>query len=72
MPDLARNSMGAVIALALVGGIAYATERHTTMELTSSAFAPNTDIPSLHTCEGSDLSPRWRGPAYRPRPEAWR
>ncbi|MBS0329358.1 MAG: YbhB/YbcL family Raf kinase inhibitor-like protein, partial [Proteobacteria bacterium] len=33
------------------------------MELTSSAFAPNTDIPSLHTCEGSDLSPplAWTG-----------
>lgn len=38
-------------------------ERHTTMELTSSAFAPNTDIPTLYTCEGSDLSPplAWTG-----------
>ena len=63
MPNLAHNSIGAVIALALAGGIAYPTERHTTMELTSSAFAPNTDIPSLHTCEGSDLSPplAWTG-----------
>jgi len=33
------------------------------MELTSSAFAPNTDIPTLYTCEGSDLSPplAWTG-----------
>jgi len=38
-------------------------ESHTTMELTSSAFAPNTDIPTLYTCEGSDLSPplAWTG-----------
>lgn len=27
------------------------------MELHSSAFAANTDIPAIHTCEGSDESP---------------
>ena len=33
------------------------------MELTSSAFARNTDIPSLYTCEGRDQSPplAWTG-----------
>ena len=33
------------------------------MELTSSAFAPNTDIPGLYTCEGRDQSPplAWTG-----------
>lgn len=33
------------------------------MELTSDAFAPNTDIPALYTCEGSDVSPplAWTG-----------
>ena len=33
------------------------------MELSSSAFAQNADIPSLHTCEGRDQSPplAWSG-----------
>jgi Raf kinase inhibitor-like YbhB/YbcL family protein len=33
------------------------------MQLTSSAFAQSADIPSLHTCEGSDQSPplAWSG-----------
>ena len=33
------------------------------MELTSSAFTQNADIPTRHTCEGSDLSPplAWSG-----------
>jgi hypothetical protein len=33
------------------------------MELSSSAFDRNTDIPSLYTCEGSDVSPplAWSG-----------
>jgi Raf kinase inhibitor-like YbhB/YbcL family protein len=48
---------------ALASGVAYAAERNKTMELTSSAFAQNTDIPSQHTCEGSDQSPplTWSG-----------
>lgn len=63
MPGSANKSISVALALALAGGVALATERHTAMELTSSAFAPNTDIPSLYTCEGSDLSPplAWTG-----------
>jgi hypothetical protein len=51
------------VALALAGGIAHAAERNTAMELTSSAFARNADIPSLCTCEGRDQSPplAWSG-----------
>ena len=58
-----RTLIGASIAFALTGGIAHAAERNTTMQLTSSAFAPNTDIPSLYTCEGRDQSPplAWSG-----------
>jgi len=63
MLNPARKPTGIGIALALAGGIACAAERNTTMQLTSSAFAPNTDIPSLHTCEGRDQSPplAWSG-----------
>jgi hypothetical protein len=55
--------IGVGTALALAGGMACAVERNTTMELSSSAFAQNADIPSLHTCEGSDQSPplAWSG-----------
>ena len=55
--------IGGGIALALAGGIAYAAQRNTTMQLTSSAFVRNTDIPSLYTCEGRDQSPplAWSG-----------
>src|SRR5512135_342817 len=63
MRDSTRTLIGVGIALALAGGVAYAAERNTAMELTSSAFAPNTDIPSLYTCEGRDQSPplAWSG-----------
>src|SRR5512143_3356329 len=63
MRDSTRALIGVGIALALAGGVAYAAERNTAMELTSSAFAPNTDIPSLYTCEGRDQSPplAWSG-----------
>ena len=63
MGNAARTLIGAGIAFALTGGIAHAAERSTSMELTSSAFAPNTDIPTLHTCEGRDQSPplAWSG-----------
>ncbi len=63
MRGSANKSISVALVLALVGGVTFATERHTTMELTSSAFAANTDIPSLYTCEGSDLSPplAWTG-----------
>jgi Raf kinase inhibitor-like YbhB/YbcL family protein len=55
--------MGTAMALVLAGGIAYAAERNTIMELSSSAFAPNADIPALYTCEGRDQSPplAWSG-----------
>src|SRR5512139_1643666 len=55
-------SLIGVCVLAVVGGMACAAERNT-MELSSSAFAQNTDIPSQHTCEGSDQSPplAWSG-----------
>jgi len=63
MRDSVRKLIRYGIALALAGGVAHAAERNTTMELTSSAFAPNADIPSLYTCEGRDLSPplAWTG-----------
>ena len=55
--------VGYGIALAMACGTANATEGNTTMELSSSAFAPNADIPGLHTCEGRDRSPplAWSG-----------
>jgi hypothetical protein len=58
-----RSLIGAGVALAAAGGIACAAERNTTMELSSSAFAQNADIPSQHTCEGGDQSPplAWSG-----------
>jgi len=63
MRDSARTLIGVGIAFALAGGIACAAERNTTMELNSSAFAHNADIPSLYTCEGRDQSPplAWSG-----------
>ena len=63
MHDTTRSLIGIGLALALAGGLACAAERKTTMELSSSAFAPNSDIPSQHTCEGSDQSPplAWSG-----------
>src|SRR5512143_3180484 len=63
MRHATRTLIGSSIAFALTGGIAQAAERNTTMELTSSAFAPNADIPSLYTCEGRDQSPplAWSG-----------
>lgn len=61
MRDTTRNLIGWSVALALAA--AHAAERNTTMQLTSSAFAHNADIPSLYTCEGSDQSPplAWSG-----------
>ena len=63
MRDSVRKLIRYGIALALAGGVAHAAERNTTMELTSSAFTRNTDIPSLYTCEGNDQSPPlvWTG-----------
>ena len=63
MRDSLRKLIGVGIAFALAGGMACAAERNMTMQLTSSAFAPNTDIPSLYTCEGRDQSPplAWSG-----------
>lgn len=63
MFDPTRKLIGAGVALALAGGAACAAERSTTMQLSSSAFAHNADIPSQHTCEGDDLSPplAWSG-----------
>jgi Raf kinase inhibitor-like YbhB/YbcL family protein len=45
------------LMFALAGGMAYAAERNGIMELSSTAFAHNTGIPTLYTCEGSDQSP---------------
>ena len=63
MWNSAHKLIGGGIALALAGGVAHAAQRNTTMQLTSSAFARNTDIPSLYTCEGRDQSPplAWSG-----------
>jgi Raf kinase inhibitor-like YbhB/YbcL family protein len=58
-----RSLTGIGAALAMAAGITCAAERDTTMELSSSAFAHDADIPSQHTCEGSDQSPplAWSG-----------
>ncbi len=63
MPNLMRNSIVLGFALAVAGAATHAAERRTTMELTSSAFAPQGDIPPLHTCDGHDQSPplAWSG-----------
>jgi len=63
MRNSIRSLIGVAVALALAGGVASAAERSKTMELTSSAFAQNADIPRQHTCEGSDQSPplAWSG-----------
>ena len=63
MRDSICSLVGFVVALAMTGGTACATEGNKAMELTSSAFAQNADIPTLYTCEGSDQSPplAWSG-----------
>jgi len=63
MLDSIRSLVGLGVALAVTCGIACASEENKAMELTSSAFAQNADIPSLYTCEGSDQSPplAWSG-----------
>ena len=63
MRDSIRSLIGYGVALAMAGMTPYAAERNKAMELTSNAFAPFTDIPSQHTCEGSDQSPplAWSG-----------
>jgi len=63
MRDSIRSRAGFVVALAMTCGTACATEGNKAMELTSSAFAHNADIPSLYTCEGRDQSPplAWSG-----------
>jgi len=63
MRNTTHSLIGFGVAFALASGPACAAERDTTMELTSSAFAPNADIPSPHTCEGGDRSPplAWSG-----------
>lgn len=63
MRDSTRSLLELGVALALASGAAHAAERNTTMELNSSAFAQNGDIPTLYTCEGSDQSPplAWSG-----------
>lgn len=63
MQNSTRKLIGLSVALAMTGALAHAAERNTSMQLTSSAFAQNADIPSQHTCEGSDQSPplTWSG-----------
>jgi Raf kinase inhibitor-like YbhB/YbcL family protein len=46
-----RVWLAAVLAAPLLGGTA------TALTLTSSAFPPNGEIPTVHTCEGADTSP---------------
>jgi Raf kinase inhibitor-like YbhB/YbcL family protein len=50
-----------LIALALVTPLAaivpLAAQGGSAMELTSPAFAPKAEIPTLHTCEGADRAP---------------
>jgi Raf kinase inhibitor-like YbhB/YbcL family protein len=60
---LRRRPAIAVAALALAAGPAVAAERNPSMQLTSSAFAANADIPAVHTCTGRDQSPplAWSG-----------
>ena len=52
-----RVWLAALLAAPLLGGVA------TALTLTSSAFAPNGEIPTVHTCEGADTSPplAWSG-----------
>lgn len=63
MPDLLRRSAVLGLVLTLAGGAAAGKKEGTTMELSSSAFAPNGDIPAQHTCDGRDVSPplAWSG-----------
>jgi len=63
MRDLIRSLVGFGVAIAMACGTANATEGIKPMELKSSAFAQNEDIPSQHTCEGRDQSPPlgWSG-----------
>ena len=63
MRDSLCGLVGLGIALAMTCGTACATEGNKAMELKSSAFAQNADIPSLYTCEASDQSPplAWSG-----------
>jgi Raf kinase inhibitor-like YbhB/YbcL family protein len=46
-------SLGLLIAVAVL----CSAQRSMNMQLGSSAFADNTDIPAIHTCEGRDQSP---------------
>src|SRR5262245_39874987 len=62
----AMERVAVVVASGLVA-IACASEARggpkVTLELTSSAFSPGGEIPSLYTCEGRDISPplAWKG-----------
>jgi len=53
----ARVWLVAILTVPVLGGVA------TALTLTSSAFAPNGEIPTAHTCEGADTSPplAWSG-----------
>ena len=53
----ARVWLVAILTVPVLGGVA------TALTLTSSAFAPNGEIPTVHTCEGADTSPplAWSG-----------
>ena len=47
----ARVWLVAILTVPALGGVA------TALTLTSSAFAPNGEIPTVHTCEGADTPP---------------
>ncbi len=55
--------LGLIVVFVMSGGIALAAEGSRSMDLSSTAFAPNADIPIQYTCEGRDQSPplAWSG-----------
>jgi Raf kinase inhibitor-like YbhB/YbcL family protein len=63
MRNSIRSLIGFSFALVMACGTGYAAEGKKIMELSSSTFAPNADIPRVYTCEGSDQSPplAWSG-----------
>jgi Raf kinase inhibitor-like YbhB/YbcL family protein len=63
MPTFIHRLAGCGAALLMACGTAYSAEGKKIMELKSSAFAQNADIPGVFTCEARDQSPplTWSG-----------
>jgi len=58
--NVQRSSIGLpglIVVSVMSGGVALAAEGSMSMDLSSTAFALNADIPSQYTCEGHDQSP---------------